>query len=114
MGILPRIGFVVTSPRLSAAKVVKVYNGRAEMENRIKEGKNTGRGDKTGQTPDQSGGRGFLSRRAVICAYRLGLSPGAPLSGGTGVGCLGRSSIKICLSRGGGMQSLCEKLIDFG
>jgi hypothetical protein len=38
---------VVTNSRLSAVKVVKVYNGRSDVENRIKEGKNTLRGDKT-------------------------------------------------------------------
>jgi hypothetical protein len=45
--LFPRIGFVVTSSRLSAGKVIKVYNGRGEIENRIKEGKNTLRWDKT-------------------------------------------------------------------
>jgi hypothetical protein len=34
-------------PGLPAGKVVKVYNGRGEVENRIKEGKNTRRWDKT-------------------------------------------------------------------
>jgi hypothetical protein len=45
--LFPRVGFVVTNSRLPAAKVIKVYNGRAEIENRIKEGKNTLRWDKT-------------------------------------------------------------------
>ena len=45
--LFPRIGFVVTNSRLPAAKVTKVYNGRAEIENRTKEGKNTLRWDKT-------------------------------------------------------------------
>ena len=45
--LFPSIGFVVTNSRLPAAKVTKVYNGRAEIENRIKEGKNTLRWDKT-------------------------------------------------------------------
>jgi Transposase DDE domain group 1 len=45
--LFPRIGFVVTNSRLSAGKVVKVYNGRGDGENRIKEGKNTLRWDKT-------------------------------------------------------------------
>jgi hypothetical protein len=45
--LFPRIGFVVTNSRLHAGKVIKVYNGRAEIENRIKEGKNTLRWDKT-------------------------------------------------------------------
>jgi hypothetical protein len=45
--LFPRIGFVVTNSRLPAAKVTKFHNGRAEIENRIKEGKNTLRWDKT-------------------------------------------------------------------
>ncbi|MBU4232657.1 MAG: IS1380 family transposase [Proteobacteria bacterium] len=45
--LFPRIGFVLTNSRLPAAKVTKVYNGRAEIENRIKEGKNTLRWDNT-------------------------------------------------------------------
>ena len=45
--LFPRIGFVVTNSRLPAAKVTKVYNGRAEIENRTKEGKNTLRWYKT-------------------------------------------------------------------
>ena len=36
--LFPRIGFVVTNSRLPAGKVIKVYNGRARLENRIKEG----------------------------------------------------------------------------
>lgn len=39
--LFPRIGFVVSNSRLPADKVIKAYNGRAEIENRIKEGKNT-------------------------------------------------------------------------
>jgi hypothetical protein len=38
---------VITNSRLPAGKVIKVYNGRAQIENRIKEGKNTLRWDKT-------------------------------------------------------------------
>ncbi len=45
--LFARIGFVVTNSRLPAGKVVKVYNGRGDVENRIKEGKNTLRWDKT-------------------------------------------------------------------
>ena len=45
--LFPRIGFVVTNSRLPAGKVIKIYNGRAEIENRIKVGKNTLRWDKT-------------------------------------------------------------------
>jgi hypothetical protein len=44
--LFPRMGFVVTNSRLSAGKVVKVYNGRGDVD-RIKEGKNTLRWDKT-------------------------------------------------------------------
>ena len=44
--LFPRIGFVVSNSRLSVEKVTKVYNRRAEIENRIKEGKNTLRWDK--------------------------------------------------------------------
>jgi hypothetical protein len=45
--LFPRVGFIVTNSRLSAHEVVKTYNGRANVENRIKEGKNTLRWDKT-------------------------------------------------------------------
>ena len=41
----PRVGFLVTSFRLISKDVVKTYNGRTDMENRIKEGKNTLRRD---------------------------------------------------------------------
>ena len=45
--LFPKVNFIVTNSRLSKAKVVKVYNGRGDVENRIKEGKNTLRWDKT-------------------------------------------------------------------
>ncbi len=45
--LFPRYYFIVTNSRLAASKVVKVYNGRGDVENRIKEGKNTLRWDKT-------------------------------------------------------------------
>jgi len=45
--LFPRIGFIVTNSKLPAGKVVKVYNRRCDVENRIKEGKNTLRWDKT-------------------------------------------------------------------
>jgi hypothetical protein len=45
--LFPRIGFIVTNSKLPAGKVVKAYNGRGDVENRIKEGKNTLRRDKT-------------------------------------------------------------------
>jgi hypothetical protein len=42
-----RIGFVVTNSRLPAGKVIRAYNGSEDVKNRIKEGKNTLRWDKT-------------------------------------------------------------------
>jgi len=45
--LFPRIGFIVTNSKLPAGKVVKVYNRRGDVENRIKERKNTLRWDKT-------------------------------------------------------------------
>ncbi len=45
--LCPRVGFIVTNSRLPKAEVVKVYNGRGDVENRIKEGKNTLCWDKT-------------------------------------------------------------------
>jgi hypothetical protein len=42
-----RIEFIVTNSNLPAGKVVKVWNGRGDVENRIKEGKNSLRGNKT-------------------------------------------------------------------
>jgi hypothetical protein len=45
--LFPCCYFIVTNSRLPAFSVVKVYNGRGDVENRIKEGKNTLRWDKT-------------------------------------------------------------------
>ena len=45
--IFPRVGFIATNSRVPSRKVVRVYNGRGDVENRIKEGKNTLRWDKT-------------------------------------------------------------------
>lgn len=45
--LFPHAGFIVTNSRLEAKHVMLVYNGRAEIENRIKEGKNTLRWDKS-------------------------------------------------------------------
>jgi hypothetical protein len=45
--LFPRVGFIVTNSNIEAQRVITVYNGRAEIENRIKEGKNTLRWDKT-------------------------------------------------------------------
>ncbi len=44
--MFPRVGFIVTNSRRYRTEVVKVYNGRGDVENRIKEGKNTLRWDK--------------------------------------------------------------------
>jgi len=43
----PRVGLIVTNSNREAEQVIMIYNGRAEIENRIKEGKNTLRWDKT-------------------------------------------------------------------
>jgi hypothetical protein len=45
--VFPRVGFIVTNSRLSSQEVIRTYNGRANVENRIKEAKNTLRWDKT-------------------------------------------------------------------
>jgi hypothetical protein len=45
--LFPRVGFIVTNSNLEAEQVITIYNGRAEIGNRIKEGKNTLRWDKT-------------------------------------------------------------------
>jgi hypothetical protein len=42
----PSVGFIVTNPNIEAHKVVTIYNRRADIESRIKEGKNTLRWDK--------------------------------------------------------------------
>jgi hypothetical protein len=34
--LFSRIGFIVTNSELAAGKVVKVYNGQGDVENRIK------------------------------------------------------------------------------
>lgn len=45
--LCPTVGFIVTNATLRAREVVRVYNGRANVENRIKEAKNTPRWNKT-------------------------------------------------------------------
>jgi len=45
--LFPRYYFIVTNSSLPGGQVVKVYQGRGDVENRIKEGKNTLRWDKT-------------------------------------------------------------------
>ncbi len=45
--LFPRVGFIITNSKLPPEKVVRVYNGRGDVENRIKEGKLTLRWDKT-------------------------------------------------------------------
>jgi hypothetical protein len=39
--LLPRIGFIIISSKLPARKVVRVYDGRGDVENRIEERKNS-------------------------------------------------------------------------
>lgn len=39
-GLFPKIGFIVTYSKLIEGKVVRVYNGRREVEKRIKKGVN--------------------------------------------------------------------------
>ena len=39
--LFSRIGFIVSNSKLPAKKMVNVYNGRGNVENRIKKGKNT-------------------------------------------------------------------------
>ncbi len=57
--LFPRTGFAVTNSRLPAGKVIKVYKGRAEIENRIKEGKNTLRWGKTSYQGSRSTSPGY-------------------------------------------------------
>jgi hypothetical protein len=45
--LFPGLGFIVTNSSLETHKAITVYNGRAEIENQIKEGNNTLRWDKT-------------------------------------------------------------------
>ena len=45
--LFPRVGFIVTNSRQDDMDVIEIYNGRGDVENRIKEGKNTLRWDKT-------------------------------------------------------------------
>jgi len=45
--LFPRIGFVVTNSRLPDVKAIKSYNGQENLENWIKEGKDTQRWEKT-------------------------------------------------------------------
>ncbi|MBW2062531.1 MAG: transposase [Deltaproteobacteria bacterium] len=45
--LFPRKGFIVTNSRVSSKEVLKTYNSRANVKNRIKEGKNILRWDKT-------------------------------------------------------------------
>lgn len=45
--LFPGVGYIVTNSTLSSWQVVKTCNGRGEVENRIKEGKNTLRWEKT-------------------------------------------------------------------
>ena len=44
------VGFIVTKSKPAAGNAVNVYNGRVDMENRIKEGKNAVGGTKRATT----------------------------------------------------------------
>ena len=81
--LFPRIGFIVTNSKLEAHKVITIYNGRAEIENRIKEGKNTLRRDKTKSRRRFAGQSGKASRR-MSCLQSAPHDPG--------YGVLGRES----------------------
>ncbi len=52
---------MVTSSNLEAEKVIRIYNAWVEIENRIKEGKNTLRWDKTNLA-----GRGIFANQARL------------------------------------------------
>ena len=45
--LFPRVGFIITNSQQDDMDVIEIYNGRGDVENRIKEGKNTLRWDKT-------------------------------------------------------------------
>ncbi len=59
----------MTNSNLEAHKVITIYNGRAEIENRIKEGKNTLRWDKTNLA-----GRGVFADQARLLVGCLAYS----------------------------------------
>ena len=46
------------------------------------------------QAPDQSGPQGFLSCPEEVCPCGFGFSAGASLSGGAGMGFIGRKSLR--------------------
>jgi hypothetical protein len=70
--IFPRMGFIVTNSNLEAEQVITIYNSRAEIENRIKEGKNTLRWDKTNLA-----GRGDCSESGKASRRMSCLQPAA-------------------------------------
>jgi hypothetical protein len=56
----------VTNSHLEAHKVVTIYNGRAEIENRIKEGKNTLRRDKRNLAGPRISSKSSKASRRVV------------------------------------------------
>ena len=81
--LFPRIGFVVTNSRISVENVIKVYNRGAEVENRIKEGKNALRWDKTSCHRFESNEARLKMRLSFICS-------GSSISVAKGLGVVSR------------------------
>jgi hypothetical protein len=77
--LFPRVGFIVTNSNLEAEQVITIYNGRAEIENRIKEGKNTLRWDKTNLAE-----RGVCSQSSKA-SRRMSCLQSAPHDSGCGI-----------------------------
>ena len=76
--LFPRIGFVVTNSRLPASKVIKVYNGPAQIENRVEEGQNTLRWHKTNCQRFEAN---QFRLRMGVPAYNLAYDPAVPCLG---------------------------------
>ena len=75
--LFPRIGFMATNFRLPAGKVVKVYSGHDGVENRIKQGRNTLRWEKTRRhrcAADQALAHGIVGLQPP--AHALAIPPG--------------------------------------
>ena len=80
-GLFPRIGFIVTNSYLEAHKVITIYNGRAEIENRIKEGKNTLRWDKTNLAGRGVWGQSGQASRLMSCLQSAAHDSGCGILG---------------------------------
>jgi len=59
--LFPRVGFILTNSNLEAQQVITIYNGRAEIVNRIKEGKSTSDGTRRVAIASQLNKQGFSS-----------------------------------------------------